>query len=220
MPEFTDSPALGPPRETLSERDLRPSGCKLPRDRSAPHQGDQRFESPSLQRGVRCEPDFLRLRGRPAPLGRALTQWRSASPWPSSTHVSVETRDSTEFLIPNEDIITHQVVNWSHKSDRVRLKVPVRVPHDSDLDQALALMREAASYPERVLAVPAPNALIMAFGETAIELELRFWIKDAQNGVHNVKSQVLYEIWRLFRQEGIQIPYPKRDLYVRSDLRT
>src|SRR6478672_10984410 len=134
-------------------------------------------------------------------------------------YVSVETRDGTEFLIPNEDIITHQVVNWSHKSDRVRLKVPVRVPHDSDLDQALALMREAASYPERVLVVPAPNALIMAFGETAIELELRFWIKDAQNGVHNIKSQVLYEIWRLFRQEGIQIPYPKRDLYVRSNLR-
>jgi small-conductance mechanosensitive channel len=143
--------------------------------------------------------------------------------WVSSLgarYVSVETRDGTEFLIPNEDIITHQVVNWSHKSDRVRLKVPVRVPHDFDVDQALALMREAASYPERVLAVPAPNALIMAFGETAIELELRFWIADAQNGVHNIKSQVLYEIWRLFRQEGIQIPYPKRDLYVRSDLPT
>ena len=131
--------------------------------------------------------------------------------------MSVETRDGTEFLIPNEDIITHQVVNWSHKSDHVRLKVPVRVPHDSDLDQALALMREAASCPERVLAVPAPNALIMAFGESAIELELRFWIEDAQNGVHNVKSQVLYEIWRLFQQQGIRIPYPKRDLYVRSD---
>ena len=93
----------------------------------------------------------------------------------------------------------------------------MRVPHDSDLDQALALMREAAGYPERVLAVPAPNALIMAFGETAIELELRFWIQDAQNGVHNIKSQVLYEIWRLFQQQGIRIPYPKWDLYVRSD---
>ncbi len=141
--------------------------------------------------------------------------------WVSSLgarYVAVETRDGTEFLIPNEDIITHQVVNWSHKSDRVRLKVPVRVPHDSDLDQALALMREAASYPERVLALCLrPNALIMAFGETAIELELRFWIQDAQNGVHNIKSQVLYEIWRLFQQQGIRIPYPKRDLYVRSD---
>jgi small-conductance mechanosensitive channel len=131
-------------------------------------------------------------------------------------YVAVETRDGTEFLIPNEDIITHQVINWSHNNDQVRLKVPIRVPHDSDLDQAIALMLEAAAIPPRILASPAPTVLIMAFGESAIELELRFWITDAQNGVHNIKSQVLYEIWRLFRQQGIQIPYPKRDLYLRS----
>lgn len=100
--------------------------------------------------------------------------------------------------------------------ERVRLKVPVRVPHDSDLDQVIALMREAASRPDRILTSPAPNVLILSFGESAIELEVRFWIADAQHGVHNVKSEVLYEVWRLFRREGIQIPYPKRDLYVRS----
>ena len=131
-------------------------------------------------------------------------------------YVAVETRDGTEFLIPNEDIITHQVINWSHNDERVRLKVPVRVPHDSDLDQVIALMREAASRPHRILTSPAPNVLILSFGESAIELEMRFWIADAQHGVHNVKSEVLYEVWRLFRREGIQIPYPKRDLYVRS----
>jgi small-conductance mechanosensitive channel len=138
--------------------------------------------------------------------------------WVSSLgarYVSVETRDGTEFLIPNEDIITHQVLNWSHKSERVRLKVPVRVPLDSDLDQVLALMHEAARRPPRILAVPPPNPLILAFGESAIELELRVWIEDAQNGVQNVKSQVLYEIWRLFQEQGIRIPYPKRDLYMR-----
>jgi small-conductance mechanosensitive channel len=138
--------------------------------------------------------------------------------WVSSLgarYVAVETRDGTEFLIPNEDIITHQVVNWSHNDERVRLKVPVRVPHDSDLDQVIALMREAATRPRRILNSPSPNVLVMSFGETAIELEVRFWIADAQHGVHNVKSEVLYEIWRLFRQEGIQIPYPKRDVYVR-----
>jgi small-conductance mechanosensitive channel len=139
--------------------------------------------------------------------------------WVSSLgarYVAIETRDGTEFLIPNEDIITNQVLNWSHKSDRVRLKVPVRVPHDSDLDQVLALMLEAANRPPRILTSPAPTVLILAFGESAIELELRFWIKDAQNGVHNVKRQVLYEVWRLFQQQGIRIPYPKRDLYMRS----
>ena len=139
--------------------------------------------------------------------------------WVSSLgarYVAVETRDGTEFLIPNEDIITHQVINWSHNDERVRLKVLVRVPHDFDLDQVIALMREAASRPDRILTSPAPNVLILSFGESAIELEVRFWIADAQHGVHNVKSEVLYEVWRLFRREGIQIPYPKRDLYVRS----
>ena len=131
-------------------------------------------------------------------------------------YVAVETRDGTEFLIPNEDIVTQQVINWSHNDERVRLKIPVRVPHDSDLDQVMALMLEAAAVPPRVLASPSPTVLIITFGESAIELEVRFWIADAQNGVHNVKSQVLYEIWRLFQQEGIRIPYPKRDLYVRS----
>ncbi|HEY7579444.1 MAG TPA: mechanosensitive ion channel domain-containing protein [Acetobacteraceae bacterium] len=131
-------------------------------------------------------------------------------------YVAVETRDGTEFLIPNEDIITHQVINWSHNDEHVRLKVQVRVPHDSDLDQVIALMREAATRPHRIQRSPPPNVLILSFGETAIELEVRFWIADAQNGVHNVKSEVLYEVWKLFRQEGIQIPYPKRDLYVRS----
>jgi small-conductance mechanosensitive channel len=131
-------------------------------------------------------------------------------------YVAVETRDGTEFLIPNEDIVTQQVINWSHNDERVRLKIPVRVPHDSDLDQVMALMLEAAAVPHRVLASPSPTVLIITFGESAIELEVRFWIADAQNGVHNVKSQVLYEIWRLFQQEGIRIPYPKRDLYVRS----
>lgn len=139
--------------------------------------------------------------------------------WVSSLgarYVAVETRDGTEFLIPNEDIITHQVLNWSHKSDRVRLKLPVRVPHDADLDQVLALLKEAAGIPERVLRAPPPNPLIMAFGESAIELELRFWIDDAQNGVQNIKSDVLYQIWRLFQQEGIHIPYPKRALYMQD----
>ncbi|HEX2136441.1 MAG TPA: mechanosensitive ion channel domain-containing protein, partial [Microvirga sp.] len=106
-------------------------------------------------------------------------------------YVAVETRDGTEYLIPNEDIITQQVLNWSHKSERVRLKLDVRAPLDADVELVLALMREAASRPARILKSPAPNALVMRFGESAIELQLRFWIADAQNGVHNVKGEVL-----------------------------
>ena len=139
--------------------------------------------------------------------------------WVSSLgarYVAVETRDGMEYLIPNEDIITQQVLNWSHKSERVRLKVRVRAPLDADLEQVLALMTEAASRPPRILKRPSPTALLMGFGESAVDLELRFWIADAQNGVHNVKSQALLEVWRLFRQHGIAIPYPKRDLVLHA----
>jgi small-conductance mechanosensitive channel len=131
-------------------------------------------------------------------------------------YVAVETRDGTEYLIPNEDIITHQVLNWSHKSDRVRLKLDVRAPLDADLELVLALMKEAASRPPRVLKSPVPNALVLAFGESAIELQLRFWIADATNGIHNVKGEVLLELWKLFRQHGIALPRPVREIYMHA----
>jgi small-conductance mechanosensitive channel len=131
-------------------------------------------------------------------------------------YVAVETRDGTQYLIPNEDIITKQVLNWSHRSTRVRLKVRVRAPLDADLELVLALMKQAAGRPARILETPAPNALVLGFGESAIELELRFWIADAPRGVQNVKSEALLEIWRLFRANGIPIPRPARDVYLHS----
>jgi small-conductance mechanosensitive channel len=129
-------------------------------------------------------------------------------------YIAVETRDGTEYLIPNEHIVTNQVLNWSHKSERVRLKLGVRAPVDVDVEQVLALMKEAASRPARVLKHPAPNPLIMAFGEGAIDLELRFWIADAHNGVHNIKGEVLLELWRLFREHGVPMPRPKQDVFL------
>ena len=126
-------------------------------------------------------------------------------------YVEVETRDGTQFLIPNEDIITHQVFNWTHQNDNVRLKIRVRVAYDADVRQALALMREAAGRPARVLKTPAPNPLVIGFGENGLELELRFWIADVRNGIHNVSSDVFLEILDLFREHGIKIPLPQRD---------
>lgn len=131
-------------------------------------------------------------------------------------YVEVETRDGTQFLIPNEDIITHQVFNWTHQNDNVRLKIRVRVAYDTDVRQALALMREAAGRPARVLKTPVPNPLVLGFGENGLELELRFWIADVRNGIHNVSSDVFLEILDLFQANGIKIPLPQRDLHVQS----
>ena len=129
-------------------------------------------------------------------------------------YVEVETRDGTQFLIPNEDIITQRVFNWTHQHDQVRLKLRVRVAYGTDLRLAIKLMREAADRPPRVLKVPAPNPLVIGFGENGVDLELRFWIDDAQNGIHNISSDVLLEIWDLFREHGIEVPLPQREVRV------
>lgn len=131
-------------------------------------------------------------------------------------YVEVETRDGTQFLIPNEDIITQQVFNWTHQNDNVRLKIRVRIAFEADVRKALSLMRQAAGRPARVLKTPAPNPLVVGFGENGLDLELRFWVADVRNGVHNVSSEVFLEILDLFREHNITVPLPQRYLHVQS----
>jgi small-conductance mechanosensitive channel len=133
-------------------------------------------------------------------------------------YVSVVTRDGVEHLIPNETLISEPVENWTHTQRRTRLKVDLSVHHESDLKQVIALCEEAARATERVLPEPAPKCLFIEFGDSALKLQLRFWIGDAQNGVQNVKSDVLLEIWQRFKQQGVRVPYPQRDLHIRSSV--
>jgi small-conductance mechanosensitive channel len=133
-------------------------------------------------------------------------------------YVSVVTRDGMEYLIPNENLITQQVVNWSYSSDQVRLRIRVGIAYNADVRRACALCREAAAETPRVLETPAPVCLVLGFGESSVELELRAWINDPRNGVGNVKSDVLLRIWDRFHAHGIEIPYPQRDLHLKAPL--
>ncbi|HVY65494.1 MAG TPA: mechanosensitive ion channel domain-containing protein [Gammaproteobacteria bacterium] len=135
-------------------------------------------------------------------------------------YVSVVTRDGVEHLIPNETLISERVENWTHTHSRTRLKVDLRVHYRSDLKRVMAICEEAARENPRVLADPAPKCLLLEFGDSALKLQLRFWIADAQNGVQNVKSEVLLRIWELFRQQDIEVPYPQHDLHIRSSATT
>jgi small-conductance mechanosensitive channel len=131
-------------------------------------------------------------------------------------YVSVVTRDGVEHLIPNETLISERVENWTHTQRRTRLKLDVGVHHESDLKEVIAICEDAARATARVLPEPEPKCLFIEFGDSALKLQLRFWIGDAQNGVQNVKSDVLIEIWQRFKQHGVRVPYPQRDLHVRS----
>jgi small-conductance mechanosensitive channel len=131
-------------------------------------------------------------------------------------YISVVTRDGKEFLIPNEDLITNQVVNWSHSNKLLRLKIPIGIGYGSDLPQAMELMLEAAAKVDRILTDPKPVCLLMGFGENSVDFELRVWIGDPQNGIHNVKSQILLGVWERFKEHDISLPFPQRVLHHQS----
>jgi len=129
-------------------------------------------------------------------------------------YASVVTRDGTEYLIPNEDLITQQVVNWSYSHDAVRLKIPVGISYKSDPRKAIELCFEAAREEKRILTHPEPNVLLKGFGDSSVDLEIRIWIRDPRNGVSNIKSAVLLRVWDKFHTNGIEIPFPQRDLHL------
>ena len=131
-------------------------------------------------------------------------------------YCSVRGRDGKEYLIPNETLITNEVVNWSYSSPQVRLDTEFGVGYDSDLREVRSMAIEAARQTKRVLPSPPPVCHITGFGDSAINLLLRFWIDDPSNGVTNVKGDVYLALWEVFREHAIELPFPQRDLRIRE----
>jgi small-conductance mechanosensitive channel len=131
-------------------------------------------------------------------------------------YIVVRDRDGVETLVPNQHLITNPVINWSYTDPRVRIKLPVRISYDDDPEVAMALLLKAAEDHTRILRDPAPVARLMAFGDSGLELELRFWISDPQEGVNNVRSDVNRIIWRLFKEQRIKIPVTQQEVAVRK----
>jgi small-conductance mechanosensitive channel len=130
--------------------------------------------------------------------------------------VSVVTRDGLEHLIPNEDLMTREVENWSYSSKDVRIHIPVGVAYGADIVLAERLMIEAAQSADRVLKVPRPAVWLRGYGDSSVDFEILVWISDPEAGVGNVQSEILKRLWVLFREQGIEIPYPQRDIHVKQ----
>lgn len=129
-------------------------------------------------------------------------------------YTEIVTRDNKSFLIPNEDFITQQVVNWSHGSTLIRLEVEFGVHYNSDPHQIRDMAIEAAKVPERVVDDPEPVCWLYEFGDSSLNFKLRFWIKDAEKGVTNVRGMVMMALWDIFKENNVQIPYPHREVYI------
>jgi small-conductance mechanosensitive channel len=131
-------------------------------------------------------------------------------------YVVVRDRDGVEMLVPNQQLISNAVINWSYTDPRIRLKLPIRVSYRDDPELALNILLMACEGQARVLREPAPVSRLMHFSDSGIELELRFWISDPQEGVNNVRSEVNRAIWRLFKEHGITIPVAQREIIVHN----
>ncbi len=127
-------------------------------------------------------------------------------------YVVVRDRDGVEMLVPNQQLISNAVINWSYTDPRIRLKLPIRVSYRDDPELALQILLAACEGQARVLREPAPVSRLMHFSDSGIELELRFWIADPQEGVNNVRSEVNRAIWRLFKEHKITIPVAQREI--------
>ncbi len=136
----------------------------------------------------------------------------------SARYVSVITRDGTEHLIPNEELISQRVENWSHSHRMVRQRVALGIAYTSDLHKAIDLVIEAANAEERVLRDPEPKCLLRGFGDNSVDLELRFWLKDPQNGLANIRSKILLRVWDLFAANDITFPFPQRQLHIEQTI--
>ncbi len=130
--------------------------------------------------------------------------------------VSVLTRDGKEFLIPNEKLMTEQVENWSYSSRNVRIHIAVGVSYKADIRKAQELMLQAAKETPRVLADPPPNVWLTGYGDSSVDHDILIWIADAEEGTGNVRSAILNRLWDLFKAEGIEIPYPQRDVHLHT----
>ena len=133
-------------------------------------------------------------------------------------YTAVDTKDGREYLIPNEDFVTHRVVNWSYSNNLIRLEVRFGASYSSDPRKVQAAAVAATAGVPRVLKQPSPICHLLAFGSSAVEYRLAFWISDPSAGITAVRSNVMLALWDTLEKEGVGIPKPgpQRVIYERA----
>ena len=130
----------------------------------------------------------------------------------------VESFDAKELMVPNEDFITSRVTNWTYSNPRARVSVPVGVAYGSDLDVVKQCILDAAREHPLCGATPEATVFLREFGDNSVNFLLYFWIDDVRSGRYLAQSEVMFGIWRKFKEKGIEIPFPQRDIHIRSGL--
>ncbi len=134
-------------------------------------------------------------------------------------YISVTAWDGTEHLIPNEDIVTGRVINWTHSNRNILVILDYGVSYNSDVHKVKELILKAAGESPRVSKTPAPSCALKGFGDNSVDFVLFCWISDPENGMMGLKSEINFRVWDLFKEHNIEIPFPQRDIHIKSDVR-
>jgi len=130
-------------------------------------------------------------------------------------YISVAAGDGREFLIPNEDLVTQKVVNWTYTDKNTLVKIAFGANYDADPRLVCKLAAEIAGAHPRATRGKTPNCILTEFAEHGMKFSLTFWIADP-DGMDGVKSDVMLSLWDAFKREGIRVPYPVREIRVRG----
>lgn len=136
----------------------------------------------------------------------------------TSRFVVLRNSNGTEALIPNETFVTSTVINESYTSRSLQQAFTVQVSYQSDLEKALEILKHTAASQERVSNSPAPSAVVTNFGDNGIDLRTTYWVQDPENGFAGLQSAILLDIWKQFNANGIEFPYPQREVRILNDL--
>jgi small-conductance mechanosensitive channel len=134
----------------------------------------------------------------------------------SARSTMIVTNDNISIIVPNSQFIDSQVINWSHNERKIRINFPVGVSYKEDPQKIRAILMEIAKVNKGVLDLPEPDVLFEDYGDSSINFNLRVWTSEYINRPKILKSQLYYEIFRRFGEEGIEIPFPQRDLHLKS----
>lgn len=131
-----------------------------------------------------------------------------------SRYMTLRKLDGTEVIIPNEMMITEVVINHTSAEHRGRIQMPIQVAYDSDLEVVIALMHSVAEKHPRTLKTSSTDVFVKGFGESGIDMMLSFWVADPEEGTAALQSELYQQIWKLFKEHNIGIPYPQREIRI------
>lgn len=136
----------------------------------------------------------------------------------SSRATLIETIDGKEVLVPNEEFIIKQVVNWTLSNPKARITINFGVSYGSDIEKARDVALEAVKANPKSIDDPAPVCWLDEFGDSSVNFIVYFWVQNVNDGFRSVKSEVMFDIWRALKENNIEIPFPQRDLNIRTSI--